>query len=66
MIEKLIVHSPTKRFHHPILGTANADHNDEEEEEEEEVLQVLAVKRVRKTTLVRGNGVRILERRNST
>lgn len=66
VIEKLIVHSPTKRFHHPILGTANADHNDEEEEEEEEVLQVLAVKRVRKTTLVRGNGVRILERRNST
>jgi hypothetical protein len=60
MIEKLVVQSPTRRFHYPNLNTA--DQNDDEEE----VLQVLTVKRVRKTGSIRGNGVRILERRNST
>ncbi|KAH8554439.1 hypothetical protein BGW37DRAFT_479729 [Umbelopsis sp. PMI_123] len=60
-IERLVVHSPTRRFHNPVL-----DINEQEDDGEEEVLQVVAVKRIRKTGSIRGNGVRILERRNST
>ncbi|KAI9280820.1 hypothetical protein BC943DRAFT_330369 [Umbelopsis sp. AD052] len=64
-IERLVVQSPTRRFHHPILINQERDENDDDEEEEE-VLQVVAVKRIRKTGSIRNNGVRILERRNST
>jgi hypothetical protein len=64
-IERLVVQSPTRRFHHPILINQE-QHDDDDNDDEEEVLQVLAVKRIRKTGSIRSKGVRILERRNST
>ncbi|KAI8577355.1 hypothetical protein K450DRAFT_252084 [Umbelopsis ramanniana AG] len=64
-IERLVVQSPTRRFHHPILFNQEYDDNDDDDDEEE-ILQVVAVKRIRKTGSIRNNGLRILERRNST
>ena len=65
-IERLVVQSPTRRFHHPILINQEQHYDDDDDGEEEEILQVVAVKRIRKTGSIRNNGVRIRERRNST
>lgn len=65
-IERLVVQSPTRRFHHPILINQEQHYDDDDDGEEEEILQVVAVKRIRKTGSIRNNGLRIRERRNST